>query len=218
MKKFIVVAGNIGVGKSTLVSLLCQKMNWQPFYEPVTENPYLVDFYQDMRAWSFQSQVFFLSHRLQVHKDLLHYPGSVIQDRSLYEDAEVFARNLFLQGYLNPRDYETYRTLYLTLTDFIEAPDLLIYLRASVPTLVHRIVHRGREYERTIKEEYLDQLNQLYENWIDNFTLCPVLTIPADNLDYVQHSRHLDLLIRKVQEKLTGKDEVIFAAEDLVDL
>jgi len=215
MKKFIAVAGNIGVGKSTLVQMLCARLSWEPFYEPVTENPYLADFYRDMPAWSFHSQVFFLSHRLRIHKDLLSFPGSVIQDRSVYEDAEVFAQNLYLQGFFSERDYQTYRALYQTLCEFLPPPDLLIYLRSSVPTLHNRIALRGRTYERTIATEYLAQLNQLYENWIAGFTLCPVLTVPADDLDYVAHPFHLDLIARKIQEKLTGKEEVIFAPHEV---
>jgi len=215
MKKFIAVAGNIGVGKSTLVNLLCQYLDWQPFFEPVTENPYLADFYQNMSAWSFQSQIFFLTHRLRMHQELLHITGSVIQDRSIYEDAEIFAHNLYLQGYFNPRDYDTYRTLYQTLSEFLPPPDLVIYLRASVPTLLHRITSRARDYERSMNPAYLDQLNGLYESWIAGFTLCPVLTVPADDLDYVAHPSHLDLVARKVQEKLTGKDEVIFSASEV---
>lgn len=215
MKKFIAVAGNIGVGKSTLVHLLCEKMGWEPFYEPVTENPYIADFYKDMNAWSFHSQVFFLTHRLHIHQRILSFNGSVIQDRSIYEDAEVFAHNLYVQGNLNERDYETYRALYLTVSDFIPPPDLVIYLRATASTLQRRISLRDRDYERKIPTEYLDQLNMLYEQWINNFALCPVLTVPADDLDYVAHPRHCDLIMDKVQEKLTGKEEVIFSAEEV---
>jgi deoxyadenosine/deoxycytidine kinase len=215
MKRFIAVAGNIGVGKSTLVRLLCDQMGWEPFYEPVAENPYLSDFYRDMQTWAFHSQIFFLTHRLRIHRQLLNYPGSVIQDRSVYEDAEVFAHNLHLQGAIVPRDYETYLELYQVLTEFLPPPDLVIYLRASVPTLMRRISLRNRDYERTITAEYLDQLNQLYENWINHFILCPVLTVPADDLDYVAHPQHLTLVIKKVNEKLTGKDEVIFAPDEV---
>jgi deoxyadenosine/deoxycytidine kinase len=215
MKKFIAVAGNIGVGKSTLVHLLCEKMGWEPFYEPVTENPYIADFYKDMNAWSFHSQIFFLTHRLRIHQRILNFSGSVIQDRSIYEDAEVFAHNLYVQGNLNERDYETYRSLYLTVSDFIPPPDLVIYLRATAATLQRRISLRDRDYERKIPTEYLDQLNILYEQWINNFGLCPVLTVPADDLDYVAHPRHCDLIMAKVQEKLTGKEEVVFSAEEV---
>jgi deoxyadenosine/deoxycytidine kinase len=215
MKKFIAVAGNIGVGKSTLVRLLCGRLNWEPFYEPVTENPYLADFYGDMASWSFQSQVFFLTHRLRIHHELLRSQGSVMQDRSIYEDAEVFACNLYMQGYLSKRDFDTYRMLYATISEFLPPPDLVIYLRASVPTLLQRISNRNRDYERTISPDYLAQLSVLYEKWIAGFTLCPVLTIPADDLDYVAHPRHLDLIVEKLQEKLTGKDEVVFGSDDV---
>ena len=214
MKKFIAVAGNIGVGKSTLVEMISERLECMPFYEPVAENPYLSDFYKDMPAWSFHSQIFFLTHRLRIHQDLVRTPGSVIQDRSIYEDAEVFAQNLFLQGHISERDYATYRSLYRTLAEYLPPPDLVIYLRASVPTLLKRIALRNRDYERSIEPAYLDHLNSLYENWITHFTLCPVLTVPADELDYVAHTQHLELIISKVKEKLTGQEEVIFTREE----
>jgi deoxyadenosine/deoxycytidine kinase len=215
MKKFVAIAGNIGVGKSTLVDLLCGKLNWEPFYEPVTENPYLADFYRDMAAWAFHSQVFFLTHRLRAHHLIASHPTSVIQDRSVYEDAEIFAQNLFLQGYIHTRDYATYRELYETVMQFLPPPDLVIYLRASVPTLSSRISRRGRDYERSISPDYLSSLNKLYENWISNFTLCPVLSVPADDVDYVAHAGHLNLIVRKVEEKLTGREEVIFEPDEV---
>ncbi len=215
MKKFIAVAGNIGVGKSTLVTLLCDRLGWQPFYEPEAENPYLADFYRDMRSWAFHSQIFFLTHRLRAHRQLIDHPTSVIQDRSVYEDAEVFACNLYQQGLISERDYGAYRELYQVLIEFLPPPDLVVYLRASVPTLLKRISHRGRDYERRISPEYLEQLNLLYEDWIRNFSLCPVLTVPADELDYVAHSWHLDLVARKIEDKLTGKEEVVFDPEEV---
>jgi len=215
MKKFVTVAGNIGVGKSTLVEMLCAKLAWTPFFEPVAENPYLVDFYKDMQAWAFHSQIFFLTHRLRAHHQLALYPTSAIQDRSVYEDAEIFAHNLFLQGHIRIRDYQTYRELYQTLVEFLPPPDLVIYLRASVPTLSERIEKRGRDYERTIPEDYLTSLNNLYETWIADFTLCPVLTVPADDIDYVAHSGHLDLISLKAEEMLTGKEEVVFDPEEV---
>jgi deoxyadenosine/deoxycytidine kinase len=215
MNKYIVVAGNIGVGKSTLVQLLCGRLGWDPFYEPVAENPYLADFYRDMNTWSFHSQVFFLSHRLKIQHAIIRHPGSVIQDRSIYEDAEIFALNLFLQGHLSQRDYDTYWSMYEALTQFLPPPDLVIYLRASVPTLRQRIAQRSRDYEQSISTEYLERLNELYRQWIDHFTVCPVLTVPADDLDYVAHPRHLDLIVNKVQEKLTGKEVVRFDPEEL---
>jgi deoxyadenosine/deoxycytidine kinase len=215
MKKFVIVAGNIGVGKSTLVGMLCQRLGWQPFYEPEAENPYLADFYRDMRTWAFQSQVFFLSRRLRAHRQLLDHPTSAIQDRSVYEDAEIFAENLYRQGLMAARDYASYRDLYQVLMEFLPPPDLVIYLRASVTTLMERIALRGRGYEREISSSYLGQLNDLYEGWITGFSLCPVLTVPADDLNYVTHPHHLDLIECKVQEKLTGKEEVIFRPEEI---
>lgn len=215
MKRFIAVAGNIGVGKSTLVGMLSKRLGWQPFYEPVAENPYLADFYHDMRAWAFHSQIFFLTRRLRAHRQLLDHPTSAIQDRSVYEDAEVFAHNLYLQGWIDERVYKSYTELYQVLSEFLPPPDLVIYLRASVPTLVNRIQLRGRDYERRISTEYLEQLNALYDSWITHFSLCPVLTVPADNLDYVANSGHLDLIVSKVQEKLVGKEEVVFNPDEM---
>lgn len=210
MKKFVVVAGNIGVGKSTLVGMLCSRLGWEPFYEPVAENPYLADFYADMQTWSFHSQVFFLGKRLQSHHQLVHHPSSVIQDRSVYEDAEVFAHNLYRQGNMSARDYQTYSDLYRSLSAFLPPPDLVVYLRASVPTLQNRIRLRGRDYERQIAPDYLARINDLYEQWIAEFALCPVLTVPADELDYVAQPGHFEIIAEKVEEKLMGKEEVAF--------
>jgi len=210
MEKFIAVAGNIGVGKSTLVKLLSKNLGWTPFFEPVTENPYLADFYEDMQTWGFHSQIYFLMRRLRIHRKLMDMKGSVIQDRSVYEDAEIFAHNLYLQNAINQRDYETYQELYQVLVEFLPPPDLVIYLRASVSTLVSRISKRNRDYERTISPDYLVDLNQLYEEWVDHFDLCPVLTVPCDNLDYVAKPQHLALIADKVRDILVGKDEVRF--------
>ncbi len=215
MKKFVAVAGNIGVGKSTLVEMICARMGLEPFYEPVTENPYLADFYNDMDSWSFHSQIYFLTHRLRAHYQISEHPTSVVQDRSVYEDAEIFAQNLFLQGHMSQRDYQTYRDVYETTMRFLPPPDLVIFLRASVPTLMKRISSRGRDYERTISPDYLEGLNNLYETWIDNFTLCPILAVPADDLDFVSHPGHLRLIVQKVEDKLTGKEEVVFEADEV---
>ncbi len=203
-KKFVVIAGNIGVGKSTLVDLLSRHLGWQPFYEPVAENPYLADFYRDMRAWAFHSQVFFLAHRLRIHHQLLEYPTSVVQDRSVYEDAEIFARNLYLQGHMAERDWETYRRLYESMLTFLPAPDLVVYLRASVPTLLKRIAMRGRDYERSISPEYLSQLNRLYEEWLENFSLSPVLVVPADKLDFVANPEDLQVIVGSLEQALSA--------------
>jgi deoxyadenosine/deoxycytidine kinase len=168
-----------------------------------------------MRKWAFHSQIFFLTHRLRAHRQLLDHPSSVIQDRSVYEDAEVFANNLYRQGLISQRDYGAYRELYQVLCEFLPPPDLVVYLHASVPTLVKRISLRGRDYERQINPEYLSQLNELYMEWINHFSLCPVLTVPSDDLDYVANSSHLDLIVDKIQEKLTGKEVVIFEPEEV---
>ena len=210
-KRFIAIAGNIGVGKSTLTGLLSQRLGWEPFYEAVADNPYLADFYADMTRYAFHSQMFFLSRRLRHHRRLLDFPGSVVQDRSVYEDAEIFARLLYEQGHIEERDYRTYRELYEVLVLFLPPPDLVVYLRASVPTLLKRISSRGREFERSITPEYLEQLNAFYASWMQAFSLCPVLTVPADDLDFVHNGAHLDLIIAKIEEKLSGKEEVVFS-------
>jgi deoxyadenosine/deoxycytidine kinase len=210
MKKFIAVAGNIAVGKSTLTALLTENLGWEAYYEAVDDNPYLADFYQDMRQWSFHSQIFFLSRRLLDHRQILDRPGTVVQDRSVYEDAEVFAENLYRQGHMTGRDYRTYREMYEAMTLFLPPPDLIVYLRASVPTLLKRIRARGRDFEREVSAEYLEQLNQLYEEWIERFSLGPVLTVPSDNLDFVQYNSHMELIAAKIVEKLTGKEVVVF--------
>jgi deoxyadenosine/deoxycytidine kinase len=216
VKKFVAVAGNIGVGKSTLVEKLCDKLGWEPYYEPVAENPYLVDFYKDMKSWAFHSQVYFLTHRLRSHLELLNYPTSVVQDRTVYEDAEIFAKNLYLQGYISERDFASYHDLFDLLITMLNPPDLVVYLRSSVSTLQNRINQRARDFESTITAEYLEQLNLLYEEWIADFRLCPVLSVPADAMDFVIYPGHLDLIAQKVEEKLRGREEVTFAPEDIL--
>lgn len=198
MKWFIAVSGNIGSGKSTITTLLSEKLGWKPYYEVVDENPYLPDFYGDMPRWSFHLQVFFLSKRFQHHQEIVRAPGSVIQDRTIYEDAEIFARNLYLQGLMEERDFRNYVELFNTMTQFLQPPDLIIYLRASVPTLVERIRRRARGYEQSIPTEYLMQLNERYAEWIDTFALCPILTVDADNLDL----KNLDAVIAEMQTRI----------------
>jgi deoxyadenosine/deoxycytidine kinase len=201
-KTFIAIAGNIGVGKSSLTGLLSKCLGWEPFYEAVAENPYLADFYADMTRYAFHSQIFFLSRRLRHHRRLLDFPGSVVQDRSVYEDAEIFARALFQQGHIGQRDYTTYRELYEVLVQFLPPPDLIVYLQASVPTLLRRIALRGRAFERNIDPAYLGQLNELYDGWMQGFNLCPVQVVPADELDFVHDGNHLDLIIASIQSRL----------------
>ena len=210
MKRFVAIAGNIGVGKSTLTALLSEHLNWEPFFEAVNDNPYLADFYEDMRRWSFHSQIYFLSRRLRHHWQLLQRANSVVQDRTVYEDAEVFARNLYRQGLMDRRDYSGYRELYEVVTTVLPPPDLIVYLRASVPTLQERIRLRGRSYEQDISTTYLEQLDELYEEWIGGFALCPVLSVPSDDLDFVLNPGHLELVTAKVLEKLQGREEVVF--------
>jgi deoxyadenosine/deoxycytidine kinase len=201
---FLTIAGNIGVGKSTLVRLLAERLDWTPVFEAVTENPYLPDFYREMERWSFHSQVFFLSRRLQQHHALLQLRKSVIQDRSVYEDAEVFARNLYQQGHLSERDWGAYYELYQTLTTLLRPPHLVVYLQASVPSLRRRIAQRGRGYEQAIEESYLARLNELYDQWAATFKLSPVLTVNTDNLNYVQYESHLDQIWHKIEHRLQG--------------
>ncbi|MFQ5594434.1 MAG: deoxynucleoside kinase [Anaerolineae bacterium] len=209
-KRFIAVAGNVGVGKSTLTALLSQRLGWRPFYEAVDDNPYLKDFYADMKTWSFHSQVFFLSRRLKHHREIVDYPTSAVQDRSVYEDAEIFARNLYRQGHMTERDYQSYRELYEAMNLFLPPPDLIVYLQASVPTLLQRIAQRGRDYEREIEPAYMEQLNELYDEWASTFDLCPMLTVPADDLDFVMYNTDLELIAGKIIDKLQGKETVVF--------
>ncbi len=201
-KWFIAVAGNIGVGKSSLTQLLGERLGWKPFYEAVDENPYLEDFYADMGRWSFHSQVYFLSRRLQHHRKLLDHPGHVIQDRSIYEDAEIFAKNLALQGKLSERDYQCYRDLYDGIRVFLPPPHLLIYLQAPVGVLAERIAMRGRDYERQISIEYLAELNRLYDEWVESWTTCPIFIIPAATLDFVHRPEDLEQVATELLERL----------------
>lgn len=210
MKTYVVLAGNIGAGKSTLVRMMCERLGWEPYYEPVTENPYLEDFYRDMKRWAFHSQVFFLTYRARAHRALMDVPRPVVQDRSFYEDAEVFARALHRQGAMSDRDWDTYRGLYRTLTSLLAPPDLVVYLRASVPTLQRRIAQRARAFEASISDAYLDGLNALYEEWIGGFSLAPTLVVPSDRLDFVKDSKDLASILSTIQERLRGRQGSLF--------
>ena len=210
MKKFVAIAGNIGVGKSTLVEMMCAQWGWHPFVEGVVDNPYLADFYADMRAWAFHSQIYFLSQRLRDLRRLMAHEQAVVQDRTVYEDAEIFAKNLHRQQLINARDWKSYSELYQALTQLLPPPDLVVYLQASVPTLLQRIAQRGRDYEKNIAPDYLARLNELYEEWIGGFQLCPALIVPADRLDFVSNRQHLELILQKIQDKLRGEQLVLF--------
>jgi len=201
-KAFVAVAGNIGSGKSSLTRLLSTAHEWTPMYESVEDNPYLSDFYKDMRRWSFQLQVYFLSNRFRSHKAITEGSQSVVLDRVIYEDAEIFARNLFEIGNMEERDYNNYVALYNVMTEYLHPPDLLIYLRASVNTLVRQISLRGRDFEQSIKREYLEQLNRHYESWIGRYNKGKLLVVESDNLDFVNRKEDLQRILTLVDEKL----------------
>ncbi len=210
MKRLILVAGNIGSGKTSLTERLGQRLSWHTAYESVADNPYLPDFYADMRSWAFHLQVYFLGHRAKQHIEMAQDPRSSIIDRSIYEDAFIFARALHHMGNLDERDFMAYRQLFELVTRNLPAPSLLIYLKAPVSTLVERIRRRGREIESSISPDYLSLLDTFYEDWIRSFELCPVLTIRSDDLDFVNQSQHLDTVVERIREKLAGKEELVF--------
>jgi len=212
-RHFVAIAGNVGVGKSTLTACLARQLGWVPFYEAVEDNPYLEDFYRDMARWSFHSQVFFLSRRFRHHHALSQSPHTVVQDRCVYEDAEIFARNLYLQGLMSARDYACYQGLYETVRTLLPPPDLVVYLRASADTLLTRIARRGRGYERRIERAYLEQLNELYDAWANRFDLCPVLTVPCDRLDFVESQADMHLIVNRVVATLGGGQLPLFPGE-----
>lgn len=210
MKKYIIIAGNIGAGKSTLVKHLCKALSWTPYYEPVSENPYLEDFYTDMKQWAYHSQLFFLSDRMTMHKELQEHGGSVVQDRSIYEDAQIFAKNLYLQGHIKKRDFETYWKMYKVAVSLLQPPDLLVYLKASIPSLESRIALRNRDFEASIPREYLKQLNRLYEEWTCDYKDSAKLILDIDDYDILHHKEDLDYIISLVEESLRGGQGELF--------
>lgn len=201
--QYIAVAGNIGVGKSSLTGLMAKHFGWVPYFESVDDNPYLSDFYEDMRRWSFNLQIYFLSSRFQHQIQILKGSSDFIQDRTIYEDVEIFAKNLYEMGLMAERDYNNYRSLFNEMVAFLRPPDLLIYLRARVPTLVRQIQARGREYENTIRIDYLERLNSHYEQWIQSYPH-PKLIIETDELDFVAKSEDLGFIVQQVQNRLFG--------------
>ena len=212
--KLVLVAGNIGTGKTSLTERLGDRMGWRTAFESVIDNPYLSDFYRDMAAWSFQLQIFFLGHRAEQHLELVQDQRSAIADRSIYEDAKIFARALFHQGSMSERDYMAYRRVFKLVVDNLPEPDLLIYLTAPPEVLIERIRSRGRKMEEGISLAYLSLLDSYYQDWMETFDLCPVLTIRSDDLDFVHQPGHLDIVVERIHEKLTGKEEVIFPQQN----
>jgi deoxyadenosine/deoxycytidine kinase len=200
----IAVAGNIGSGKTSLTESLAKHYNWTPHYEAIDQNTYLNDFYNDMQRWSFNLQIYFLNRRFQQIIDIRKLKKTVIQDRTIYEDAEIFAPNLHSMGLMSTRDFNNYKSLFDMMASLIEPPDLIIYLRASVPTLVNQIQKRGREFEISIRLDYLKQLNERYEQWISNYKMGKLLIINVDKLDYLETPEDLSLVIDKIDAQLHG--------------
>lgn len=197
MRQSIAIAGNIGVGKSTLVEFLSDTYGVSPYYEPSEDNPYLPDFYRDMRRWAFHSQLYFLSNKFRIHQELDRMPGLVVLDRTIFEDAEIFATALHEMKMIDDRDWATYWAFYQSILEAIEPPDLMIYLRCSMRTLRKRIRLRGRAMENDIPLAYLKRLDRLYESWIETWTMSEVLVLETDNLDYVHDLVHrLDVMER----------------------
>ncbi len=205
-KIFIAIAGNIGTGKTTLTKMLSERFGWNAHFEAVTDNPYLSDFYQDMNRWSFPLQIYFLNHRFQAHQTIARGADSAIQDRSIYEDANIFARNLYEQGQMEKRDYFNYLDLYQVMTQYLTPPDLVIYLRKSLPKLKERIAMRGRDFEKNIPDEYLQNLNRYYDDWLLNYSAGKKLIIESDQLDFVASRKDFDWVASQILGALDQRD------------
>ncbi len=199
----IAIAGNIGSGKTTLTRLLSKHFGWKPHYEEVDNNPYLESFYEDMKRWSFNLQIYFLNSRFRQVMDIRKSGDDIIQDRTIYEDAYIFAANLYDMGLMETRDYQNYQDLFELMSSFLQAPDLLIYLRASVPTLVRQIQKRNRDYEQSIRLDYLKALNKRYENWISGYNKGKLLVIESDDID-LEKPEDLSVVIDKINGSLNG--------------
>lgn len=205
-KIFIAVAGNIGTGKTTLATMLSQRFGWAAHFESVADNPYLADFYRDMSRWSFPLQIFFLNNRFKAHQMITRGTKSAIQDRSIYEDANIFARNLFEQGQMEERDYRNYLDLYTVMCEYLTPPDLVIYLRKSLPMLKTQIEKRGRDYEKNIPDEYLTNLNRYYDDWMLNYDQGKKLIIDSDEMDFVKNPTDFDKILRSIISALDQRD------------
>ncbi len=200
----IAIAGNIGAGKTTLVTKLAQHYGWQPLFEAVDDNPYLADFYEDMKAWAFPLQIYFLHSRFKQARALQGITRPIIQDRTIYEDAHIFAKNLYESGFLSERDFRNYFSLFESMSEVVRPPDLLIYLKASIPTLIAQIARRGRDYESAISIRYLEDLNQHYDAWIAQYDRGKLLVIDVDRIDYVNNPEDLGFIMRKIESELFG--------------
>jgi deoxyadenosine/deoxycytidine kinase len=208
--QYIIVSGNIGAGKSTLAGRLADRVGWSAFYEAESENPYLEDFYRDMGRWSFHSQLYFLTDRLRMFTKISQSDGILIQDRSMYEDAEIFARNLYMRGLMSQRDYATYQKTYNLLCSFIQPPELVVYLKSDLFTLKERIKSRGRACEYDIDDEYLLGLNALYEEWIGAYDFSSVLTIDTSRIDIVRRESDLNRVVELIRDAVKEKQEPLF--------
>jgi deoxyadenosine/deoxycytidine kinase len=200
----IAIVGNIGAGKTTLAELLAKSYGWDPLYEAVDNNPYLEDFYNDMKRWSFNLQIYFLNSRYRQLMDIQKSGRNIVQDRTIYEDAFIFAENLHDMGLMTTRDYENYRSIFDNMTAYIKPPDLLVYLKASVPTLVNNIQRRGREYESGIRIDYLSKLNEKYQKWISNYKLGKLLVIDKDAIDFANNTEDMATVVQLIEREING--------------
>ncbi|MDB5125366.1 MAG: deoxynucleoside kinase [Mucilaginibacter sp.] len=200
----IAIVGNIGAGKTTLTELLAKNYGWDPLFEAVDNNPYLEDFYSDMKRWSFNLQIYFLNSRYRQIVEIQKKGQNIIQDRTIYEDAYIFAENLHDMGLMTTRDYENYQSMFDNVIEFIKPPDLLVYLKASVPTLVNNIQRRGREYESGIRLDYLSKLNEKYDKWIKGYKLGKLLVLDKDNLDFANKTEDMATIVQLVERDING--------------
>jgi deoxyadenosine/deoxycytidine kinase len=200
----IAIVGNIGAGKTTLTELLAKNYGFEPLYEAADNNPYLEDFYSDMKRWSFNLQIYFLNSRFRQILDIQQSNRNIIQDRTIYEDAYIFAENLHDMGLMTTRDYENYRAIFDNITSFIKPPDLLVYLKASVPTLVNNIQRRGREYEIGIRLDYLSKLNEKYQKWINGYKLGKLLILDKDKLDFANNTDDMATIVERIEREING--------------